>query len=82
MRKTEWYEDRDTQEGCLVLVVMENGTEVRGHMKWNGDIPLGDVTLSPLIFNAEDQKWHLRDDVKAVLLIFDQEAWLEGDGDE
>ena len=73
MRKTEWYEDRDTLAGCLVLVVMENGTEVRGWMKRNGDIPLGDVTLSPLIFNAAHKKWHLGVGVKAVLLIFDHE---------
>lgn len=68
-----WFEDRESLDGCLVLVVMEDGTEVRGRMDAYGRIPLGNDTFWPL-FNADDQEWHYDTGVKAIHLLEDGKA--------
>lgn len=47
MNGTKWYEDRNSLDGCLVLVVMADGTEVRGRMDEIGRIPLGKDVFWP-----------------------------------
>ena len=73
MSEEEWFEDRESLDGCLVLVVMEDGTEVRGRMDEIGRIPLGDHDFWPL-FPAEDEEWHFGTDVKDVHLLEDGKA--------
>lgn len=73
MNKAEWFEDRDSLDGCLVQVVMDDGTEVRGRMDELGRIPLGDQDFWP-IFPGEDEEWHKNWDVKDVYLLEDGKA--------
>lgn len=70
---SKWFEDRDSLDGCLVLVVMEDGTEVRGRMDDIGRINLGKVEWWPL-FPGDDQEWHKNWGVKDVHLLEDGKA--------
>ena len=70
MSDKRWFEDRYSLDGCLVLVVMEDGTEVRGRMDEIGHIPLGDCDFWPL-YPDEDEEWRFGTDVKAIHLLED-----------
>lgn len=68
-----WFEDRDSLDGCLVLVEMGDGTEVRGRMDADGSIRLGVYKFRPL-FPVEGEGWHFGIDVEDVHLLVDGKA--------
>ena len=73
MSNKSWYEGRHSLDGCLVLVVMKNGVELRGRMDENGRIPFGKVGYRPLT-TGDDQEWHKNWGVKDVHLLEDGKA--------